>query len=616
MTEQLSPPPDSNKSDRKAPAAVQRALEALKLLAEEDSAAAEGLNKLLPAFAMKLFKAGEEVTVENLLDHARQGVEHLTAARTVMTEQKPPTYAEVAAKFKPPAAPEKDEEDKFLKEQGFDFLKEQMFDAAKTGDTQKVKDLLDRGVGIHTGGKYIHTENSGVLEIAAHFGHIETIGLLLDRGLYTHAQYDDIMIFAAANGYTETVRLLLDRGADLHARNDLALQNAAHDPHVETMHFLIEKGASLTSLSPRHLKIYHDFCAAKDRWQTVARCEPPQRLWRENPAHFRPRAFDAVKAMFAAEDFLDNHLNDMAFNTVALFQTEQRVLQYLEKWGATGKQPLHDIIYFIKAPADEGADTKAWGDAALKCGPGMAKLFSFADRLPQPEKSSDGKTWSYQNTREKVAQFAYKRANEHAELAALCFENTMTEEDFNAALELVKNQKKDLAKNLPEIVINGKEFDMEEAVFRRLAAKDVRGLVLGQLTDCCQSIGGGGAECAEHGFMSENGGFYVVEKDGREIIAQTWAWRGKQGELVLDSLETLGKRVTDKQWKKLTAAFAKALAENPGTVTALLIGTGGATPKNLTKAFNTAAAAKPLDYTGYRDSKKQLQVWKSKSYKP
>ncbi|MCE9506730.1 MAG: hypothetical protein K8R48_00225 [Alphaproteobacteria bacterium] len=85
-------------------------------------------------------------------------------------------------------------------------------------------------------------------------------------------------------------------------------------------------------------------------------------------------------------------------------------------------------------------------------------------------------------------------------------------------------------------------------------------------------------------------------------------WRGKKGELVFDSLETLGDRVKPKQWEKLAMAFAKALGKDPGNVTALHIGAGGETPESLCKAFNQASA-KPIDYNGYRDSREQVAVW-------
>src|ERR1019366_6553108 len=125
------------------------------------------------------------------------------------------------------------------------------------------------------------------------------------------------------------------------------------------------------------------------------------------------------------------------------------------------------------------------------------------------------------------------------------------------------------------------------ARWRRLAPHDTKGLLLGEYTGCCQSVGGVGAACAQHGYQSPNGGFYVVENAKGEIVGQAWAWRGTRGELVLDSLETLGNHVSSSAWKKLIAAFAAKLAESSGNVTAVHIGTGGGTPKNM--GLNKAA---------------------------
>jgi hypothetical protein len=302
----------------------------------------------------------------------------------------------------------------------------------------------------------------------------------------------------------------------------------------------------------------------------------------------------------------------MAFHAAGLFGTEDRLLQYLEKHGNAGKQPLHNIVEMIKLPAKKSdMDVKAWGDAVLKCGPSMAQLVKFADKVPVPvmsEMSDGGRTWSMQKTREKVAQFAYDRAAENPALALLCIENAVTEDDFEKALEL--STKAPAIKDVPDITIEGEAFDMPGATFRRLDAGDVRGLFLGELTDCCQSIGGQGAECAEYGYTSKNSGFYVVENAKGRVVGQTWAWRGKKGELVFDSLETLGSNVGSDQWVKLVQAFAQALAKKPGNVKALHVGKGGATPGSLRDAFSSAAKpAVPPDYQGYRDSHKQVAVW-------
>ena len=212
-------------------------------------------------------------------------------------------------------------------------------------------------------------------------------------------------------------------------------------------------------------------------------------------------------------------------------------------------------------------------------------------------------------TRDKVAEFAYDHAAEHPALASLCLEHDVSETDFDKALALSKQVP--AVKHIPDITLDGAEFDMPGATFHRLAADDIRGLFLGEMTDCCQSIGGVGEKCAEHGFISEDSGFYVVENSKGRVVGQTWAWRGKKGQLVFDSLETLGENVRPEQWQKLTEAFGKALAKNPDDVTALYLGCGGATPHKLTEAFRDAlVAAQPRGYKGYRDSDEQVVVWK------
>ncbi len=308
----------------------------------------------------------------------------------------------------------------------------------------------------------------------------------------------------------------------------------------------------------------------------------------------------------------------MAFHAAGLFQSEQRVLQYLEQWGTAGGQPLHDLIQMIKLPAGNTANLKDWGDAVLKCGPAMARLVKFADKLPAPLKSADGRTWSMVNTRAEVAKFAFNKAAEHPELAALCFEYNVEEADFNKALKLVKKGPS-TTKNIPEMTIEGDKFGMAGGKFYRLPANDIRGLFLGEATDCCQSVGSAGEDCAKHGFTSENGGFYVVENAKGRIVGQAWAWRGEKGEMCLDSLETLGEHLSAEHWTKIMKGMAKELTRRKTghDITALHVGTGGETPADsLRQAFakgtdkNTAMAT-PNDYSGYRDSRNgQIVVWK------
>ncbi len=87
---------------------------------------------------------------------------------------------------------------------------------------------------------------------------------------------------------------------------------------------------------------------------------------------------------------------------------------------------------------------------------------------------------------------------------------------------------------LPNVVVEKGEYK-----FRKLDDHDKIGPFLGLLTDCCQHLHNAGDTCAKAGWRDPESGFYVVEKDGK-IVAQSWAWRGKKGELCFDSIEGLG----------------------------------------------------------------------------
>lgn len=507
-------------------------------------------------------------------------------------------------------------------------------DAAGNGWVDIVRLLLERGADVSS-------PKDPSLWFAAQDGHLEIVRLLLENNADVNAHSDVAIRYAVAGGHTEVVKLLLEYGANIHASdsscnllsravagNHIALakilldhadiwtetinrclSNALYNQAYDMADFLISRGADVYKLDEIYQSFLKKVTGRREIWEKQVRCPPPDGIYFCDPLPFRRNLFDRLALIFVKEGYKGIVAHKYAYNTMALFQSEERVLQYLQKWGTAGKQPLHDLVQMIQFPDDlSRVNLSDWGDAVLKHGPKMAKLVKFCDKLPSPIKSDDGKTWSYLHTRAEIAKHAFKKAAEHPALAALCFENDVDEDSFNKALKLSK--KAPAVKHMPEITINGERFDMAGATFRRLANDDVRGLFLGELTDCCQSIGGAGATCAEHGFTSKFGTFYVVETDKGEIIGQTWAWRGVDDEICFDSLETLGKRITDAQWLALIKEVGKELTvQNDPEVTALHVGAGGKTPHKLVTAFKEASI-QPLDYAGYRDSGRQVRVWK------
>lgn len=72
-----------------------------------------------------------------------------------------------------------------------------------------------------------------------------------------------------------------------------------------------------------------------------------------------------------------------------------------------------------------------------------------------------------------------------------------------------------------------------------LPREDTRGLFLGEYTNCCQHPDGAGEACAWYGQEKPNSGFLVFE-DNSGIIAQSWTWINKSGDLCFDNCEALG----------------------------------------------------------------------------
>ena len=248
----------------------------------------------------------------------------------------------------------------------------------------------------------------------------------------------------------------------------------------------------------------------------------------------------------------------------------------------------------------------------------MAKLLRYAAKFDGPEKSADGKDWSYTATLRKAALYMYNGGKKYPELAVFCAEHKIDSSNFLLAAKVVTQFKKRLAANdntekpnsaIPDINVPGTAFGMKGYSFSKLPSGDLRGLFLGEMTNCCQSIGQAGHMSARHGFLSPNGGFYVVANDASgEIVGETWAWRGKKGEVVFDSLETLGRRVSLESWQAICKEAAKAFAENANDVTALYVGNSGGTPKLLPACADKSA--RPRTRLGYTDAYIQYEIWK------
>jgi ankyrin repeat protein len=531
---------------------------------------------------------------------------------------------------------------KYLHEHGEKF--EGLSVAVRHGHLDIVKYMHEHGADITTAGDYLY------LHSAATHGHLDIIKYITqnapDKEMLVK-RLSKPLAMASRNGHMDAVKYLHEQGVDITAHNNNALYVAIGRGHLDIVKYLCENGADISAShyrAARHLgarfinvldylveegfvpreRLSHDQEKVLNSYRSWQKRHGycPDGLLHKNPHYFRPKAFYPVRAVLEKEQYNGSFANQYAYNAAALFKTPDRFWRYVEKWADfSDKQPVHDVIQHIDIPQKGRFDLTAWGDACLKFGPKMTRLVKFADQLPAPMKDEKG-GWSYTLTRDEIAKNAYKKAHEAPELAKLCFEVDYTNANFEKALETLNAHTNIVAKTLetkapapnsqiPDIRIDGDAFDKPGYVLRKLESGDVKGLLLGEFTDCCQHIAGQGSECAEHGFLSSHGGFYVVEKqETGEITGQSWVWRGKDGELVLDSFESLKGHYNAQQVTNICEEIARAASyvqklETP--VNGVYIGTGGATPKTL--AFNRAASpAQPKDYSSYRDSHQQYEI--------
>lgn len=417
-------------------------------------------------------------------------------------------------------------------------------------------------------------------------------------------------------------------------------EGAVHEQmSIEHLAYAVSNWSALSSLMPKKNSLHETLMNSSNK-ELATQLHNAQTVWKtiypddsegpvfgsfyaENAKEFieliNPKTYRTIMNLMYKTGFETGTGSELArtvFLIAALFQDEHKLLQYINKWVKPTIDPVIALIsHFPYDHVQKGhIDYPSWGNAILKCGPAMSKLLRYAHLIDGPKKSADGKNWSVKETTKAIAQKFYKsNYDRNPEMAALCLEHKIPPSHFGMLLSKIENAPK--VKTLPEITIDGKKFGMSGAKFKKMANDDWRALFVGNMIDCCQSITFDHAKsCAYHSLEDENGAVYIVEKDDGDILGCTWAWRNEQNDIVFDSLETLGKRVTPQQWIEILRETSRELNANKSQhkISRLLVGLAGGTPKPaLLEEFNAAVEdpAKPSNYNGFWEAKKQVLVW-------
>lgn len=121
--------------------------------------------------------------------------------------------------------------------------------AAYEGETDKVVDLLRRGMDVNT----TDPQGSTLLSIAARANNIELVRFLLDNRANPQRRNrygDTALMVAALQGHTEIVRLMLEHKVDPNQPGWNALHYAAFENRADIAALLIAAGAQVNALAP------------------------------------------------------------------------------------------------------------------------------------------------------------------------------------------------------------------------------------------------------------------------------------------------------------------------------------------------------------------------------
>lgn len=466
-------------------------------------------------------------------------------------------------------------------------------------------------------------------------------GDALAMEMFTNHQYE-AFIWAARKGQKDIVRQLIlwarELGGDalvldmLQSDNCNALDWAVAYEHIEVAYEITDWAKELggqefarglvDKVRKRIDKIDERELAGNEVWKKVYRQSAPHSsLWRKSPFKFSGKVYEAILPLVTSAYQMENARNPElgAYKLAVLFPNAQEAERYLDRyateWNSLGnKRVMHDALLF-KIPNNGVWNPNQWKDLVLKFGPAVSKYLGLA---PKVETYIAEHALEFPKTPQElmeiVAQVHYGRAGEHPEFARVALQCGLSEETFNDGLRIIKKRSK-ASDLLPDIFIDGADIGHPTFYMEKLDANDPRGLVLGELTNCCQHLDDAGRPCAIHGFSSINGGFYVWKHKTKgkitpddTIVAQSWAWRGKDNALVFDSFERLAPT-----YDKLVQPFMEQFAMDvrnysfpDGKLREVHLGKGGGTPE--LPYMESRFGSEPIDYDNYRDSSRQYSV--------
>ena len=324
---------------------------------------------------------------------------------------------------------------------------------------------------------------------------------------------ETLLLAVAKNTRIDLLQTIIETTSNLNATNMFrqnALHYAAKSGNKEAFELLVEKGfnpltCDIQGNNTYCLAIYHDKNEALGF-----------------TADKVPFDIDAFKNNLKFIKYASTEVNEAKSTYAAkfscLFDNADQLQIYFSSYKSRSYQVDHDLAQF-SFPQNKNFTKEVWRGFAMKHGLEVTKHLFLAETI---EENLGRPPESFDEIKSQARSIKYPRASESPEMADLFHENTISENVFNIILDSYRPKTEDY---IPDILIEGSTFGQDRFYMKKLSSDDLRGFILGNKTNCCQYVGAGGNDCAQHGMTSPNGGFYVVfkrDKAGRVNNLENW----------------------------------------------------------------------------------------------
>jgi len=294
-------------------------------------------------------------------------------------------------------------------------------------------------------------------------------------------------------------------------------------------------------------------------------------------------------------------------NPTKLFdEISQKTHKLLTQSDTKKAKPFHDVLLVKLALPDARklADISGWRALIEKEGDTACYYLGMAEKLEQKiaeQKQEPPRAPKNKHEAKTMAMLCnYIRAAEDLEFSNLCQTHKVSELCFNACLDYMKEASgwpKKSNDTIPDIQIKG-QGEAEGFYWVKLPVMDKRALILGDITDCCQSIEGHSEQCVKDAVSLSDNALYVLLKQRKKgllkplidntindrdfkIIGQSYVWKSKMGNICLDSIECLRDSIPDPALQSMLTDFSTQLLEQNPDVRFVTLGRGGKTPEGL-----------------------------------